>query len=69
MAIKTVYNCDEIQQGNFSTNDIFNIINKALNINSLNDNSIDNNDKKINKNIFVELNIENSENYILETDN
>jgi hypothetical protein len=69
MAIKTVYNCDEIQQGNFSTNDIFKIINRSLNINSLNDNSIDDNEKKINKNTFIELNIENSENYLLETDN
>jgi hypothetical protein len=70
MAIKTVYDCDEIQiqQGNFSSNDILKIINKSLKIDTPNDNSIDENDKKINKNIFVELNIENSEDYLLETD-
>jgi hypothetical protein len=70
MAIKTVYNCDDIQiqQGNFSTNDILKIINKLLRIDKLDDNSNNDNEKKINKNTFVELNIENSEDYILETD-
>ena len=70
-AIKTVYKCDDIQiqQGNFSTNDILKIINKSLKIDTLNDSSNDDeNNKKINKNTFVELNIENSEDYILETD-
>ncbi len=69
MAMKTVYNCNEIKQENFTNNDILQIINKSLNIENLNCNFNDEDCTKIKKNIFVELNIENSENYLLETDN
>ena len=78
MAIKTVFNCNDIHHNNFSSNDIMSIIGNLIKINFTNDNvnnNKNNNDIQTtesynnkNLNTFVELNIENSENYQLETD-
>jgi hypothetical protein len=83
MAVKNFFNIDNISINNFSSNDILTILNKLIKINDDNDSDNDinlsNSKKIINKsnsdninvkifNTFIELNIENSENYQLNTD-
>jgi hypothetical protein len=81
MAFKNIFNYDDFSTNDFSSYDVINLINNLIKFNDnndLNDNddkvnpvknnkSCENNDLKI-TNTFIELNIENSENYQLDTE-
>jgi hypothetical protein len=75
MAIKNVFGYDNLSINNFNTYDIFSLINNFVKPNNdeetLNTKILINNNEKYNvKNLnnFIELNIENSENYQLDTE-
>jgi hypothetical protein len=75
MAIKNVFGYDDLSVNNFTSSDILNLINNFVKINSdeeyLNKKNLINKNENINVknlNTFIELNIENSENYQLDTE-
>jgi len=79
MAVKNVFGIDDFPINNFSSFDILSIINNLIKINNDNDNIVINKKKDTcksntenfnvnNLNTFIELNIENSENYQLDTE-
>ena len=72
MAIKNVFNCDDwIHHNNFSLSDILALINNLVKLNNEEEINFNKNLENINDknfNTFIELNIENSENYQLDTD-
>ena len=79
MAVKNIFGIDDFPINNFSSFDILSIINNLIKINNNDDNIVINKKKDTcksvtenfninNLNTFVELNIENSENYQLDTE-
>jgi hypothetical protein len=76
MAVKNVFGYDDLSINNFTSSDILNLINNFVKINNnddviLNKKNLSNNNEKFNVknlNTFIELNIENSENYQLDTE-
>ena len=79
MAIKNVFNFDDFPINNFSSLDILSLINNLIKINNDDGNIVINKKKDASKsvtenfnvnnlNTFIELNIENSENYQLDTE-
>jgi len=79
MAVKNVYGYNDISVNNFSSFDILTLINNLIKFNNEDDINLISNKKDYNKsntnnfdiknlNTFVELNIENSENYQLDTE-